>query len=155
MSANLTISRTELARSTRQTVEQARHGQTIFVKSYGEEQVAIVDALDYRLLRAVAAYRTRHAAPAQISDSVPQGLPSERIQASVAQADGDSQVLWDTVTSTYLDGDISLGRAAELLKLSRFELTARFNRLGLPLHLGPATLREAQDEIQALNSTNA
>jgi predicted HTH domain antitoxin len=154
MPANLTISRTELARSTRQAVEQARHGQTIFVNSYGEEQVVIVDALDYRLLRAVAVYRTRHAAPALGSDSAPQGLPLERIQSSVAQADGDSQVLWDTVISTYLDGDISLGRAAELLKLSRFELTARFNRLGLPLHLGPATLREAQDEIQALDPTN-
>jgi hypothetical protein len=36
------ISRTHLARNTRQTIEQARRGQAILVESYGEEQVAIV-----------------------------------------------------------------------------------------------------------------
>jgi predicted HTH domain antitoxin len=36
------------------------------------------------------------------------------------------------VVAAYLDGDISLGRAALLLGLSRFDLLARFNRLGLP-----------------------
>jgi hypothetical protein len=33
------ISRTHLARNTRQTIEQARRGQAILVESYGEEQV--------------------------------------------------------------------------------------------------------------------
>ena len=49
-----------------------------------------------------------------------------------------------------LDGHISLGRAATLLQQSRFELQARFNRLGLPLRLGPVTTAEGQAEYDAL-----
>ena len=49
------ISKTDLARRTRQIVNQARRGGAVIVESYGEEQVAILDAADYRCLRAVAA----------------------------------------------------------------------------------------------------
>lgn len=150
MFLNSTISRTELARSTRQAIEQARRGQAILVESYGEEQVALVDALDYRLLRAVAAYRTRPEAPAQDADAVPQGLTEERIAAAQHAAGSDPQVVWEQVITAYLDGHISLGRAATLLKQSRFELQARFNRLGLPLRLGPSSIAEGQAEYEAL-----
>lgn len=147
-----TISRTELARSTRQAIEQARRGQTILVESYGEEQVAIVDALDYRLLRAVAAYRTRPDTPVQDASATPQGLTAETIAAAQDAAGGDPQVVWEQVVTAYLDGHISLGRAATLLQQSRFELQARFNRLGLPLRLGPVTTAEGQTEYETLSS---
>lgn len=49
----------------------------------------------------------------------------------------------------YLADDISLGKAAELLGLSRFELQERFARLGISLRLGPATLEEARAEVEA------
>ncbi|HBY95358.1 MAG TPA: hypothetical protein DEP84_15635, partial [Chloroflexi bacterium] len=62
------ITKTELARNTRQVVDQARRGQPVMVESYGQEQVAIVDAIDYRLLRAVAAYGAAPPHPAPISD---------------------------------------------------------------------------------------
>ncbi len=150
MFLNTTISRTELARSTRQAIEQARRGQTILVESYGEEQVAIVDALDYRLLRAVAAYRTRPDTPVQDASAIPQGLTAETIAAAQDAAGGDPQVVWEQVVTAYLEGHISLGRAATLLQQSRFELQARFNRLGLPLRLGPATTAEGQAEYDAL-----
>ncbi|HEX6387345.1 MAG TPA: hypothetical protein VF177_21975 [Anaerolineae bacterium] len=150
MSFQSIINRTELARSTRQTIEQARRGQTILVESYGEEQVAILDALDYRLLRAVALYRSRPEAPIREPTAALRGLAMETVEAAIAAADGDPQAAWDLVITAYLDGDVSLGRAAELLKLSRFDLTARFNRLGLPLRLGPATVAEARAEVEAL-----
>lgn len=150
MFLNNTISRTELARSTRQAIEQARRGQTILVESYGEEQVALVDALDYRLLRAVAAYRTRPDAPVQDASATPQGLTAEAIAAAQSAAGGDPQTVWEQVITAYLDGHISLGRAATLLKQSRFELQARFNRLGLPLRLGPSSIAEGQAEYDVL-----
>jgi len=53
-----TVSKTDLARRTRQIVDRARRGDTIIVESYGEEQVVVIDAVDYRILRAVAAYQT-------------------------------------------------------------------------------------------------
>ncbi|HEY0513654.1 MAG TPA: UPF0175 family protein [Thermoanaerobaculia bacterium] len=52
----------------------------------------------------------------------------------------------------YLADEISLGKAAELLNLSRFELQARFLRLGVPLRIGPGTLEEARAEIKAARS---
>ena len=133
MTVQTTISRTDLARSTRQTIEQARRGQTILVRSYGEEQVAIIDALDYRLLRAAALYRAQPDAPAHETTAIPQGLAESDVEAAVAQAGGDLQAAWDLIVAAYLDGHISLGRAATLLNQSRFELQARFNRLGIPL----------------------
>lgn len=144
------ITRTDLARSTRQAIERARRGQTIIVESYGEEQVAIVDAIDYRLLRAVASYQPDPNAPFQNEDADPRGLAAEEVEAAVAQAGSDVQVAWDRVIAAYLDVDISLGRAAELLGLNRFDLTERLNRLGLPLRLGPATITEARAEYEAL-----
>jgi predicted HTH domain antitoxin len=54
------------------------------------------------------------------------------------------------VAAAYLDGDISLGRAALLLGLSRFDLLARFNRLGLPAHLGLLSFQEATAEYDVL-----
>ena len=48
--------------------------------------------------------------------------------------------------------EISLGKAAELLGLHRLELQMRLHGLGVPLHLGPATLEEAWAEIEAARS---
>jgi hypothetical protein len=46
------------------------------------------------------------------------------------------------VITANLDGHISLGRVAALLYLNRFNLTLRFNWLGLPLRVGPAAAHE-------------
>jgi hypothetical protein len=43
---------------------------------------------------------------------------------------------------------INLGKAAEQLGLSRFELMERFERLGIPLRIGPATLEKARAEVE-------
>lgn len=51
------------------------------------------------------------------------------------------------VLRAYLAEEISLGRAAELLGLSRFDAQERFRQLGVPLLLGPATLEEAREEV--------
>jgi predicted HTH domain antitoxin len=152
MSIATIISRTDLARRTRQVVDQARRGGTVIVESYGEEQVAIMDAHDYHLLRAVAAYHIGPSHSAPISDEAlaPRGLEEEIVERAVAEAGGDVQIAWNQVITAYLDGDISLGRAAELLGFSRFELAERCNRLDIPLQLGPANVEEAKGELEAL-----
>ena len=68
----------------------------------------------------------------------------------MAAADGDAQAAWNRVLKAYLDGDISLGHAAQLLELSRFDLLERMNRLDLPLHMGPVDLSEARREVAVL-----
>lgn len=121
---SLTISRTDLARRTREIVEQARSGQTIIVQSYDGDQVVLLDVTDYLLLRALASYSTR----------------------SNPQSD-DSQVRFDETLRDYLDARINLGKAAERLSLSRFDLMERFERLGVPLRLGSETPAEARAEV--------
>jgi hypothetical protein len=45
------------------------------------------------------------------------------------------------------DERINLGKAAELLQLSRFELEASFQRLGIPLRRGARSIEDAEAEI--------
>jgi prevent-host-death family protein len=144
------ISRTDLARNTRKVIEKARKGEPIMVESYGEEQVAILDAIDYRLLRAAARHEVTPTATINDESAMPAGLTEEALAEWVNAAGGDVQARWDRVIGTYLDGDISLGRAAVLLNLSRFELQDRFNYLGIPIHLGPRTVEEARLEYEVL-----
>ena len=147
----LTISKTELARRTRQIVDRARRGEAIIVESYGEEQVAVIDAVDYRILSAVTAYQTRsgHPPPSSQPDTVPAGLSEAEVEQAVQQAGGSPQVRWDEVIAAYLDWQINQGRAATLLGLSSYDLDERFRRLGIPRRIGPATEQEAQSEVDA------
>jgi prevent-host-death family protein len=131
---SITISKTDLARNTRDIVDQARKGQTIVVQSYGEEQVVLLDALDYRILRALVNYALRQESEADISPI-------------------DTHL--NKVISDYLEKRVSLAKAAELLDLSRFELMERFERLGLPLRQGPLTLEEVREEIAAAHHDKA
>ena len=120
----VSVSRTELARNTREIVDQVRHGQPVVVQSYGEEQIVLLDVLDYRLLRAIVAY------------------------ALALEPDQDGDTVGETIR-LYLDERISLSKAAEQLDLSRFDLMDRFERLGVPLRIGSATLDEARNEVAA------
>ena len=117
------VSKTDLARNTREIVERVRNGQTIIVKSYGEEQIVLLDALDYRILKASAGYAVKN--PPGASDDL------------------------QSVIFAYLDERISFAKAAELIGLSRFDLMERFERVGIPLRQGPDTLEEAIDEISS------
>jgi predicted HTH domain antitoxin len=118
-----TISQADLARKTQEVVDRVQHGEIAVVESSGHEQAVLLDPVDFRLLRALAQCAIDH---------------KER------ESDPDVRALY-----SYLADEISLGKTADLLDLSRFELQERFLRLGVPLHLGPATLEEARAEIDA------
>lgn len=128
-----TISRTELARNTREVVEQVRRGQPVIVHSYGEDQVVLMDMLDYRLLQALVSYA--------VGGGIPEPDPVDQS--------------FHRALRLYLDNEISLAKAAELLGLSRFELMARFERFGVPLRLGPRSIEEAKDEMWAARKGTA
>jgi predicted HTH domain antitoxin len=118
----VTISRTDLARNTREIVDQVRKGHTIFVQSYGEDQIVLLDLLDYKILKALVDYALRETTELQAGDV-------------------------SEVMRLYLAEQISLAKASEMLGLSRYELMDHFERLGIPLRLGPETLEDAQEEI--------
>jgi predicted HTH domain antitoxin len=117
----VTISRTDLARNTREIVDQVRKGHTIFVRSYGEDQIVLLDLLDYKILKALVDFALR--------------------ETDYLQADDVNEMM-----RLYLNEQISLAKASEMLGLSRYELMDHFERLGIPLRLGPDTLEDAQAE---------
>jgi predicted HTH domain antitoxin len=120
----VTISRTDLARNTREIVDQVRKGGTVVVRSYGEDQIVLLAHLDYQILKAMVDYALRK--------------PNDVQTAAVS-----------AVIRLYLEEQISLAKASEMLGMSRYELMEHFERLGVLLRLGPTTLDEAQDEIAA------
>jgi prevent-host-death family protein len=133
------ISKTDLARKTRQVIKSVQRGQTIIVESHGQPEAAILDMPDYYLL--LAATRS-HALSLEIDPEA--GLPEEALLEASAQA------RYDQVIAHYLAGALSLGRAAELLELPWADLRARLSRLGLPILLGPENISELQAEMDAL-----
>ena len=148
-----TINKTDLARRTRQIVDRVRRGDTLIVESYGEEQVVMMDVIDYRILRAVAAYHGLGPHPAPSND--PTLEPSGLSEAQVGRETDGSQARWNQVIIAYMDGHVSLGRAATLLGLSRYELDERFRRLDVPRRIGPETIEAAQAEADAARASRS
>ncbi|MBI5034508.1 MAG: hypothetical protein HZB51_28630 [Chloroflexi bacterium] len=61
--------------------------------------------------------------------------------------------LWRAVVvGAYLDREINLGRAAELLSVSRADLQKQFVAQGIPLRLGPQDIAEIHAEVDAIES---
>lgn len=130
------VRKTDLARNTRQVIRNVQRGQTVLVESHGQAEAAIMDILDYRILRAFLAYHTR-----------PPEVNSEGLNAENLRGLDDPQQVCDLILAHYLAGAISLGRAAELLELPALDLQARFQRLDVPLKLGTKDGQSALDEV--------
>ena len=145
MEAMIRISKTDLARNTRQVINDVLRGQGAFIESHGKPEAAIVDIVNYRILRAVMRYHTNR--PKIDSDA---GLLEATLQRGQ-----DVQARYDQVMAHYLAGSISLGRAAELLGTSWLDLRTRCLRLDVPLPAAPATLAEAQADLEMAARWNA
>ena len=131
------IRKTDLARQTRQIINAVQRGQTAIVEAHGQPEVAILDIVDYWLMRAVLYHYTH-----------PQIVTyDEPLQEAKLSDLSDMQSRYNLVISHYLAGGISLARSAELLGLSSFELRTKAMKLEIPLRLGPATLEETAEEI--------
>jgi predicted HTH domain antitoxin len=66
--------------------------------------------------------------------------------------ESNPDLAWSLVISAYLDEEINLGKAAEMLGLHELELRDRFIGLGIPLRIGPVDRAEARAEVQALDA---
>ncbi len=66
--------------------------------------------------------------------------------------ENNPDLAWSLVVSAYLDKEINLGKAAEILNLHELELKDRFLELGIALRLGPADKAEAIAEGEAIRA---
>ena len=142
MQSTRRVRKTDLARNTRQVINDVLRGQTAVIESHGEPEAAIMDIIDYRITRAVMRYYSQ-----QPEIDVEDGL-SDQQAATIPEA----QERFNLVLAHYLAGAISLGRVAELLGLPWLDLRTRFQRLDVPLSTAPADLAEARTDLEVAKS---
>lgn len=132
------IRKTDLARQTREVIRNVQRGQTALIESHGQLEAALIDIVDYQIMRAVMHY---HLHPAIVADAAELdetkgvALPSEQEQ-------------YNQVFAHYLTGRIDLLRAAELLNLSWLDLRTRCLRLDVPLQTTPPAPPEPLQNIE-------
>jgi hypothetical protein len=125
-----------LARNTSQIIRNVLRGQPAVIENHGQPEVAIVDVIDYLILRTLAHF---HAKPHQLD---PNG-PSDKEFAGLSL-----QERYDRAMDYYLSEQCSTGRMAELLQIPWIDMRECFNRLGVPLFLGPRTTEEAREDAR-------
>ncbi|MBK7920471.1 MAG: hypothetical protein IPJ94_30325 [Chloroflexi bacterium] len=138
------IAKTTLARQTHKIIRDVQRGQTVVVEHHGQPEAAIMDIMDYYLLRAVLHYHTQLPeidAGAGLGDEAVAALDSLPEQVNLVMA-------------YYLAEAISLGRAAELLQLPRLDLQMRCVRLEIPLRTGPTTPEEVATDLATIAAIN-
>lgn len=126
-----TIRKTDLARQTRKVIRDAQRGATIVVENHGEPEVAIIDILDYRILRALTRFFVE-----------PTALETGAILAIDVDGELEPDEKVEVVMTHYLAGAIDLSRAAELLEVPSLDLQARFLRLDVPVRREMAQVDE-------------
>ncbi len=129
---------------TRQILKAVQHGQPAIIENNGRPEAAMVDIIDYYILRAVVYYHN-------ISQlSAPE---NGTLADTIATLSDSPQERFNLVFAHYLSEHVSLARAAELLEMSAVDLRLRCARLDVSLRLGPANLEEARMEIEAALAT--
>ncbi len=77
------------------------------------------------------------------------GMVADALQTMI---ESNPDLAWSLIIGAYLDEEINLGKAAEMLDMHELELRDRFIALGIPLRIGPVDKAEARAEAQALDS---
>jgi predicted HTH domain antitoxin/antitoxin (DNA-binding transcriptional repressor) of toxin-antitoxin stability system len=132
------IPKTALARQTRKIIQAVQRGQTVVVEHHGQPEAAIMDIMDYYLLRAALRYH-RH---------LPQIEADAGLSAEAVATVETIQEQVNLVIAHYLAGAISLSRAAELLDLPWLDLRTRCLRLDIPLRTDPTNRDEIAGDVE-------
>lgn len=99
---------------------------------------------------AVQAMRTEYPVEIEQAVAVFRRRPALFQEALHRMLSEDSELRWTFVIDLYLDEQISLAKAAELLEMHPLQLQQRLVELGLPVYLGPPDLPSARAEIESL-----
>lgn len=136
MSTTHSISASQLPSNVERILEAIRQGDMVVVEREGRPEAALVDIVDFRILRAVMAF---------LAD----GPPNESFHDShdLDPRSADPQDRFDYALAQFLSGSISLSRTAEMLDLSPAGMRARFGRMGIPQRISPSSDKEAADDV--------
>ncbi len=90
--------------------------------------------------------------PVNQLDKVLRIEPEEAEEKVLRLLDHDKGLKEKVIMSAYLDGDINLGKAAELLNEHPVALRKRWQERGIPLRLGLTSVEEVLAELEAAHS---
>jgi predicted HTH domain antitoxin len=76
-------------------------------------------------------------------------IPNASPQVLLTALKSDPDLHWAIVVGAYLDEQISLAKAAELLGTDQWSLAEEFQQRGIPIRRGPADIEEARAEVAA------
>ncbi|MFC2030326.1 type II toxin-antitoxin system prevent-host-death family antitoxin [Chloroflexota bacterium] len=136
------VPKTDLARQTRQVINAVMRGHTVVIESHGHPEVAIVDIVDFYIMRAVMGYYVHR----------PEIEPDAGLTEQQVEEVSEPQDRYDLVLAHYLTTSIRLEWAAELLGLAWLDLYSRCQRLNVPLDLNKA---ERQSALAGHQSSSA
>jgi predicted HTH domain antitoxin len=134
------VRKTDLARNTSQVIRKVLRGQTAVIESHGQPEAALMDIVDFQFQRAAMQY---FGYPQKFEEDI-------EISPTMLEALPDEQARYDLVLGHYLSLHLSLAKAGELLGMTTHEIRSRLVRLGIPLRLGPTSIDEVTNEIEAI-----
>ena len=118
------VTRTELIRESGDVFDKLLRGRAALIEKHRKPQAVLLDIYDFYGLRAAAAFEIKK------FDITPGDL-DQVVESCKDEAEAYLQVI-----GYYLAEEIGLSRAADLLDVPQEELSARFQRLQIPIRQG-------------------
>ena len=115
------VTRTELIRESGDVFDKLLRGRAALIEKHRKPQAVLLDIYDFYGLRAAAAFEIKK------FDITPGDMDQ------VVDSCEDEAEVYLQVIGYYLAGEIGLTRAADLLDVPEEELSARFQRLEIPI----------------------
>jgi len=137
------VSKTDLARSPHRVIREAQRGYTVLIENHGQPEVAIVDIVDFQLQRAAIHY---FCFPHEYEEDL-------EVTEALLETLDTNQDRFNMVIGHYLAEHQSIGRSAELLRLSTPELMMRLGRSGVPLRVRPQSAEELEEELKVIEAS--
>ena len=118
------VTRTELLRDSGEVFDNLLRGRAALIEKHRKPQSVLLDIYDFYGLRAAAAFEVNKF-----------DINTGELEQVVENCEDEAET-YLVVIGHYLAGKIDLPQAADLLDVSSEELSARFQRLKIPVRAG-------------------
>lgn len=118
------VTRTELIRDSGEVFDKLLRGRSALIEKHRKPQAVLLDIYDFYGLRAAAAFEIKKFE-----------IYSGDLDQVVDNCEDEAEI-YELVIGHYLAEEIDLLRAADLLDVPQEELSARFQRLEIPIRTG-------------------
>lgn len=118
------VTRTELLRDSGKVFDKLLRGRAVLIEKHRKPQAVLLDIYDFYGLRAAAAFKVNKF-----------DISTRDLDQVIDNCEDEAETYLQVI-GHYLAGEIELSRAADLLDVPQEELSARFQRLQIPVRAG-------------------